>query len=41
MTYLAEGNQSAAFNELNFVRDADVGGPNGLLADNLLRKYFP
>lgn len=41
MTYLAEGNQSAAFNELTFVRDADIGGPNGLIAENLLRKYFP
>lgn len=41
MTYLAQGNQSAAFNELTFVRDADAGGSDGLLAEKLLAMYFP
>lgn len=41
MTYLAQGNQSAAFNELTYVRDADAGGASGLFAEQLLAKYFP
>lgn len=41
MTYLAQGNQSGAFNELVFVRDADLGGSDGLFANDLLTRYFP
>ena len=41
MTYLAQGNQVSAFNELTFVRDADAGGPDGLFAEQLLKYYFP
>lgn len=41
MTYLAQGNQAAAFNELTFVRNADAGGSDGLIAEKLLARYFP
>jgi tetratricopeptide (TPR) repeat protein len=41
LTYLAQGNRAAAFNELTYVRDADVGGSSGLFAAQLLSKYFP
>jgi tetratricopeptide (TPR) repeat protein len=41
MTYLAQGNQAAAFNELTFVRDQDTNGSDGLLAKKLLSTYFP
>lgn len=41
MTYLAQGNHPAAFNELTYVRDADSGGASGLFAEQLLAKYFP
>ena len=41
MTYLAQGNQTAAFSELSFVRDADADGPDGSFAEKLLARYFP
>jgi tetratricopeptide (TPR) repeat protein len=41
MTYIAQGNHSAALSELNYVRDADAGGADGAAAVQLLRKYFP
>jgi len=41
LTYLAQGNRAAAFNQLTYVRDADTGGSNGLFAEQLLIKYFP
>ena len=41
MTYLAQGNRAAAFNELTYVRDADANGTSGLFAGQLLAKYFP
>jgi len=40
MNHLAQGNTAAAFNELTYVRDADKNGPNGLLAERLLARYF-
>jgi Flp pilus assembly protein TadD len=41
MTYLAQDNRTSAFNELIYVRDQDVNGPDGLFAKQLLEKYFP
>lgn len=41
LTYLAQGNRSAAFNTLTFVRDADAGGVYAETAKQLLQKYFP
>ncbi len=41
MNYLAQGNRAAAFNSLTYVRDADKGGPNGVIAEQLLKQYFP
>jgi tetratricopeptide (TPR) repeat protein len=41
MTYLAQGNRSAAFNSLTFVRDADDSGVYVNIALQLLAKYFP
>jgi tetratricopeptide (TPR) repeat protein len=41
MTYLAQGNRAAAFDELNYVRAADANGADGLFAGQLLKKYFP
>lgn len=41
MTYLAQGNRPAAFNQLTYVRDADVGGKFAVLANELLKQYFP
>jgi hypothetical protein len=41
MTYLAQGNSSAAFNTLTFVRDADESGAYAEAANQLLQKYFP
>lgn len=41
MTYLAQGNPTAAYNSLTHVRDADSSGPYAELADQLLQRYFP
>ena len=41
MTYLAQDDRTAAFNELIYVRDADGNGADGLFANQLLEKYFP
>ena len=41
MTHLAQGNRSAAFNQLTYVRDADAGGNYAALADEMLKQYFP
>jgi len=41
LTYFAQGRRAAAFDQLTYVRDADAGGANGLLAEQLLAKYFP
>jgi len=41
MTYLAQGNNAAALNELIYVRDADPDGSNGSFAGQLLDRYFP
>lgn len=41
MTYLAQGNHDAAYDQLIYVRDADVDGADGLFAKQLLAKYFP
>jgi tetratricopeptide (TPR) repeat protein len=41
MTYLAQGNRAAAFNQLTYVRDADAGGNYAALADEMLKQYFP
>jgi len=41
MTYLAQGNRSAAFNQLTFVRDSDAGGPYAAQAEAMLKQYFP
>lgn len=41
MTYLAQGNRPAAFNQLTYIRDADVGGKFAVLANELLKQYFP
>ena len=41
MTYLAQGNRTAAFNELTYVHDSDVNGADGLFAEQLIKKYFP
>ncbi|MBK7453060.1 MAG: tetratricopeptide repeat protein [Anaerolineales bacterium] len=41
MTYLAQDNRTAAFAELTYVRDADMNGPEGAFAIQLLEKYFP
>jgi thioredoxin-like negative regulator of GroEL len=41
MTYLAQDDRTAAFNELSYVRDADLNGSDGLFASQLLEKYFP
>ena len=41
MNYLTQGDRAAAFSELTLVRDADEGGPNGRLAEQLLKQYFP
>lgn len=40
MTYLAQGNQAAAFNSLTYVRDADSAGVYAETAQQLLDKYF-
>jgi tetratricopeptide (TPR) repeat protein len=40
MTYLAQGNQSAAFNSLTYVRDAEGAGVYAEVAQQLLDKYF-
>jgi tetratricopeptide (TPR) repeat protein len=40
MTYLAQGNQAAAFNSLTYVRDADGAGVYAETAQQLLDKYF-
>jgi tetratricopeptide (TPR) repeat protein len=41
MTYLAQGNKSAALTELTYVHDVDGDGPNGLFAKQLIEQYFP
>jgi tetratricopeptide (TPR) repeat protein len=41
MTHLAQGNRTAAFTQLIYVRDADAGGVHGELANQLLEQYFP
>ncbi len=41
MAYLAQGKHTDAFNELVFVRDADMDGTNGQLAIQMLKQYFP
>lgn len=41
MTYLAQGNQIAAYNSLTYVRDADTPGAYADLAAQLLQRYFP
>lgn len=40
MTYLAQGNQPAAFNSLTYVRDAEGAGVYAETARQLLDKYF-
>ena len=41
MAHLAQGNRAAAFNQLTYVRDADAGGEYAVLAEEMLKKYFP
>lgn len=41
MTYLAQGNRAAAFNQLTYVRDADAGGDYAAQAEEMLKQYFP
>jgi tetratricopeptide (TPR) repeat protein len=41
LTYLAQGNRTAAYNTLTYVRDADVSGAYRDLALDLIGKYFP
>lgn len=41
MNHLAQGNRSAAFNSLTFVRDSDTSGLYGETAAQLLAQYFP
>jgi tetratricopeptide (TPR) repeat protein len=41
MTYLAQGDRSAAYLELSYVQNADPEGVNGQLAKKLLEQYFP
>ena len=41
MTHLAQGNRSAAYNILTYVRDADQSGIYRLTAEQLLEQYFP
>jgi tetratricopeptide (TPR) repeat protein len=41
MTYLAQGNRSAAFDTLTFVQSADPNGVHGGMAGQLLKQYFP
>lgn len=41
MTYLAQGNRTAAYNSLVFVRDAEGAGVYAETARQLLEKYFP
>ncbi|MFN8410771.1 MAG: tetratricopeptide repeat protein [Anaerolineales bacterium] len=41
MNYLAQGNRSAANDELIYVRDRDVSGADGERAKELLSQYFP
>jgi tetratricopeptide (TPR) repeat protein len=41
MTYLAQGNRTAAFGTLTFVQSADPNGAHGEMAGQLLKRYFP
>jgi len=41
LTYLAQGERSAAFNSLVYVRDADSSGVYAEAARQLLERYFP
>jgi tetratricopeptide (TPR) repeat protein len=40
-TYLRQGDQASAFNELSLARQLDQSGPVGELASRLLKQYFP
>jgi tetratricopeptide (TPR) repeat protein len=41
LTYLAQGNRSAAFDKLIYVQSKDPTGANGEMAKQLLKQYFP
>jgi thioredoxin-like negative regulator of GroEL len=41
MTYLAQGNRTAAFDKLTYVQSADPNGADGETAKQLLKQYFP
>lgn len=41
MTYLAQGNRTAAFDKLTYVQSADPNGMDGETAKQLLKQYFP
>lgn len=41
MTYLAQGNHTAAFDQLTYVQKADPNGVDGETAGKLLKQYFP
>ena len=41
MTYISQGNRTAALNELTYVHETDIGGAEGAFAEQLIRKYFP
>jgi tetratricopeptide (TPR) repeat protein len=41
MTYLAQGNRAAAFDNLTYVLGADPDGASGEMAKQLLKQYFP
>ncbi len=41
MTYISQGNRTAALNELTYVHATDIGGADGAFAEQLIRKYFP
>jgi thioredoxin-like negative regulator of GroEL len=41
MTYLAQGNRTAAFDKLKYVQSTDPNGTDGEIAKQLLKQYFP
>ena len=41
MTYLAQGNRTAAFDKLTYVQSTDPNGMDGETAKQLLKQYFP
>jgi tetratricopeptide (TPR) repeat protein len=41
LTYLAQGNRTAAFDKLTFVQNTDSNGSDGETARQLLKQYFP